>query len=354
MRFKIFKSLLHKGFRGYEAVTNFMLLLLSRQSGVRGANGGRRARILLLRPDSIGDMLLFSATLPVYRDLFPSCEIVLIVREEVAGVVAGSPFVDEVWPLDVRRFRRNLPERWSWFRKVSGGGFEIAVNTAYSNHFPELDCLIGWTGAGRRVAHSCSDEFGMRRRAWPHYTELAPSTMDVKFEIDRNHDLVRYLGFKGPVSRATAMWTGIPHSIHQSQTRDGSQPYAVLCPGARIPEKVWDAENFAQVARHVSTSVRMRWVVCGDDSQHELCNRVVHRMRSMDLEAENVAGLTSIQRLGALIQGAQICLGNDSGPLHIAAAVGTPGVCVLGGGHFGRFYPYPGNPLTVAEYKMLP
>jgi ADP-heptose:LPS heptosyltransferase len=320
----------------------------------RPPHSGRR--ILIARMDSIGDMILFSACLSAYRDLFRDDHIVLVVRREVYDVVAGCPLVDEAWSLDSDLFRKSFAERWRWCRRIRNGSFDVSINPVFSNHFPEFDCLTWWTGAKQRMAHRCDDRYGRRRRSWPYYTELAASTPGPKFEIDRNFDLLRHLGYCGPVRSTTHVWTDQRERAESlyGRTNGEERPYAVVVPGARSEEKIWGAENYAMVIQAVCREVPLRWLVCGTEGEEQICKSLLDDLIAAGITAENLAGRTSLAGLKSIIEGATLCLGNDSAPAHIAAAVGTPGVCVLGGGHFGRFYPYPGNPLTVAIFNRLP
>jgi ADP-heptose:LPS heptosyltransferase len=80
-----------------------------------------------------------------------------------------------------------------------------------------------------------------------------------------------------------------------------------------------------------------RAVVCGTREERNLCSRVIGEAGK---EAFNLAGETSLTELVEIIRRAAFLVGNESAAIHIAAAVGTPSVCILGGGHYGRFMPY--------------
>lgn len=343
-------------FRTFESVVNLTFGLLNQVMPGAKPKDQRHRRILLTRMDSIGDVILFGASLPAYRELFASDYIVLVVRQDAADVLANCPFVDEVWSINTRRFRTNLAERWRWSRRIRRTGFDIAINTVFSNYFPEFDWLVSWTGASRRVAHRCNDRYGARSRPWPHYTDLSPSGKGQKFEIDRNFDLLAYLGYRGSVQRIARIWTAPPTHRSGPNMRAARtvRPYAVVCPGARTKEKIWPVDNFARVVREVNQSIALHWIVCGHATEIDLCKSLFEGLDSSEISIENLAGMVSLGELTAIIGHAVLCLGNDSAPLHIAAAMGTPGVCVQGGGHFGRFYPYPDNPLTTTIFNVLP
>jgi ADP-heptose:LPS heptosyltransferase len=93
------------------------------------------------------------------------------------------------------------------------------------------------------------------------------------------------------------------------------------------------------VAQAIAEQTGWRLLVCGGHADVDMAQNIV------DLAELNnslsLAGETSISELAEVIRGAQLLVGNETSAVHIAAAVGTPSVCLLGGGHFGRFVPYP-------------
>ena len=80
-------------------------------------------------------------------------------------------------------------------------------------------------------------------------------------------------------------------------------------------------------------------VVCGTEAEATIVSRVMEHARLE--EGVNLAGKTTLSQFIELVRGARLLIGNETSAVHIAAAVGTPSICLLGGGHFGRFLPYP-------------
>jgi ADP-heptose:LPS heptosyltransferase len=316
-----------------------------------------KPRLLLLRPDGAGDVVLFSASIPLYRELFPAAHIVLLVVDRTTNLVEHCPLVDEVWLLSRRKFRFNPFERWRWCWKLASHGFDLAINTVYSTNYRHLDCLIGWTRAPRRLAHQCLDSIGRRDRTFPYFTELVPAHQEWKFEIDRNHDMLRHIGYSGEANHKTTMWMDKSDGSSVStflETFKGDHYYAVLAPGSADKNRIWDANDFVLSIKQIQQHFPLRWIVDGDAGDYERCSYIVQRLSVSGISAVNTAGKTTLRDLSLLIEGSVLVLANESGPIHIAAALGAPTVCILSGGFYGRFYPYPGNPLTIAVTHKLP
>jgi ADP-heptose:LPS heptosyltransferase len=114
--------------------------------------------------------------------------------------------------------------------------------------------------------------------------------------------------------------------LRQHGLKDPSR-YAVLIPGARWPNKRWTVEGFAAVARWLSNEMGMDTVLAGARGEIERSRAVA---KASGEGAVQLTGETNLRELAALLKGARVVVGNDSGPGHMAAAVGTPLVTLFG------------------------
>ncbi len=133
----------------------------------------------------------------------------------------------------------------------------------------------------------------------------------------------------------------VPATLKVTSTQPIDRDYWVLAPGSGQRYRNWAAQHFATVAKALAIN-RPQWrcVIVGTASEHDLGVQIAAKLGAAAL---NLTGQTSVQQLIDLIAHARLLLGNDSGAGHIAAAVGTPAVVVVGGGHWGRCFPYPEN-----------
>ena len=323
---------------GLEYVFNSALQLLALSGLMNSGKGGERQRVLLSRCDSIGDLILFTAALPSYRALFSDAELILVVGADAAPLVSDCPWVDEIWVLDKSRFRKSIKERWRWFDRLQGGGFDIAVNAIYSRSFDQFDCIVGWTGAPRRIAHRCLDRYKPRNASGLFYNELAPATAEWKPETERNADLLGYLGWRETGPDASQIWTSDEDRSASRRLRADRSPYGVVAPGGGFPEKRWSPELFAETISQISRHRTLHWYVTGTETEGQLCATVTRILRERLVETTDLSGLTTLGAFADLIEHSELVLGNDSSAIHIARALDVPAVFVLGGGHYGRFF----------------
>jgi ADP-heptose:LPS heptosyltransferase len=100
---------------------------------------------------------------------------------------------------------------------------------------------------------------------------------------------------------------------------------------------MWPAKKFAELINKLKTEHSIEILLCGGGAEYDLCQKIIDES---NIAAHNLAGLTKLQELVEIIRNANLVVANDTSAIHIAAATKTYAVCLLGGGHFGRFLPY--------------
>ncbi len=338
-----------------QEVFDRFLLVIGRHRPPGAAQGNSRpSKILIARADAIGDMVLFFPVLATLRRHFQTSTLVLVCREEIAALARSTGLADEVWPLNMHTFRRSAGYRTAWWNRIRRAGFELALNPVPSKTGQLLDCLIGWSYAARRVGFASTDGSARsRRRAW--YNELIRVAPRVEFEGDKYEALCASLGL--PAYR----WS--PGFCVRDIDRDdvlrrfdiaGNGAHAVIMPGAQSPDRRWAPEDFAEAVRLVGAGFDGTWLVCGSSAEQSVCGDLARRIAATGEQCVDLSGRTSLQELAVICRAGKFFLGNESAGAHIAAAQGIPVVCVMGGGHYGRFFPYPGVVRIRAVHETLP
>ncbi|MDR3417786.1 MAG: glycosyltransferase family 9 protein [Nevskia sp.] len=292
--------------------------------------------ICIVRLDAIGDFVLWLDAAKELRRLYRDRRITLVANALWADLARLLPYWDEVLAVDERRFERRRLYRWRLLHRLSRSGFEIALQPIHSRKLVG-DLLIRATGAAERIGPS-GDLSNIR--SWQKeisdrwYTRLLPDRAPAGMELKRNAELVADLG--GPRFAAAVpclpRLTELPRELHVAG------PYFIVVPGAAWSDKRWPAERFAAVIGEFQRRSGCRPVLCGSEAEVPICAAVAAQVRTGTVD---LSGRTSLLQLIELIRGASLVIGNDTSAVHIAAAVDTPAVAVLGGGHFGRFLPYP-------------
>lgn len=171
---------------------------------------------------------------------------------------------------------------------------------------------------------------------WLNNERVDPKSTHV---VDRYLELLRPLGVRSPAVRFQVPEEeqdarSAEEMIRQAGMEGG---FAIINPGAGWPSKMWPAERYGAVARHLGERRRMpTLVVWAGQSERALAEEIV----ALGGSTAQVARPTSLGELGALSRRARLFVGADTGPLHLAAAVGTPCVGLYGPWPAARHGPY--------------
>ncbi|HEU4470470.1 MAG TPA: glycosyltransferase family 9 protein [Flavisolibacter sp.] len=311
----------------------------------------RKSGVVIVRLDAIGDFVVWSHSAPEYRQLFPGQKITLIANVLWKGLAEKLPYWDEVWAIDPDKFKKNLVYRWKWLYRISRAGFEVALHPTFSRRLLIGDTMIRASQARKRVGPQgdlSNMSEGMRLMANEWYTELVHIKKEASTELERNAAFVHHLSGRPVQVKLHRMPSMGPLPSNLVIERD----YFIIFPGASWPGRQWPAAHFASLVRQLNEKTGWIPVLCGSEGEKEFCSSIGQQS---GVYVINLAGATNLCEFTEVIRRSRLLVGNETSAIHIAAAVQTPVVCITGGGHFGRFVPYPemGTPgMLIASYHM--
>jgi ADP-heptose:LPS heptosyltransferase len=302
------------------------------------------SRILMIRLDAIGDFVLWlpaaKATVSFYREQGKT--VVLLANAAWATWAKELGMFDDVIALDRRKFDSDLLYRYQIEYRVGVLGCSIAIQPTYSREWLFGDAIIRTCGAQERIGSAgdtSNSPLWQMRIADRWYTRLISANPVPYMELVRNAEFVRGLGKVDFLATLPDL-----HKISGLQVNEafiaataGDLRYYALFPGASWNNKRWPIASFAQVAARIYRQTGWRGVVCGGPTDVELAEKLCNQS---DAPLLNWAGRTDLMQLASILSEAQMLVTNDTVATHIAAACGVPTVCILGGGHYGRFMPY--------------
>jgi len=334
----------------------FLVYLLDSLVLITCRKGRENALISIVKLDAIGDFLIWLDSAKEYRKIYPTSnyKLVLICNSICSEIAKSLPYFDEVLPVDRNKLFCNLFYRFKLLKRIQHAGFCQTIHPTFSRDFLYGDSVVRAAGASQRIGSQgdLSNKSSWQKRigdSW--YTQLVPASQSPLMELERNAEFIRRIGQK-------EFRAGLPQLLPTGKTSDGFnlQEYYVLFPGASSTLRLWPLENFSRLANLIHESTGWTAVICGGRDEIILGSAL---QDILDVPMENWTGRTSLPELFAFIRGAQMVISNETSAVHIAAAVDTPVVCILGGGHFGRFLPYKveketESPLPVPVYCEMP
>jgi ADP-heptose:LPS heptosyltransferase len=301
-------------------------------------------RVLIIRLDAIGDFVLWldaaQATVRYYKS--QGKKVVLLANAIWALWAKELSIFDDVIALDRRSFEWNMLYRYSIASRIRILGCAIALHPTSSREWLTGDSVMRLSGAVERIGSSgdsANIEPWQKRITDRWYTRLINCDTVERTELQRNAEFVRGLGVANFRAKVADLRATTSPRLDDSfaGTTVATRRYYVLFPGAAWKGRQWPVANFAQFACQLSAKTGWCGVVCGGPADRALGEDLVEMCSGM---VRNWAGNTDLSQLAAILSNAQFLLTNETSAVHIAAAYGVPTVCILGGGHYGRFMPY--------------
>jgi ADP-heptose:LPS heptosyltransferase len=311
---------------------------LFRLAGRRSKNNFSLAHVrsvLVVRTDEIGDVVLTTPFLRELRRSLPDAWITLIVKPAVLALMQPCPYVDEVLPFAIKIGKWSLPflkylvlprfaYRHLWRRR-----FDMALSPRWDTDSCHATWLMYFSGAPWRVGFS--ERTDPDKSYYNHnYDRLRTHSLDdstLKHEVERDLDLLRFVGARVQEDRLE-IWLqpdDVAHAQHilsNNGVLESDLKIAVV-PGALRARKIWPKEKYAELGHWLRRALGARIVliggadeaILGDALHAELGDGVINQM-----------GKTTLRQAAALLQQCDLYVGNDTGPMHIAAALGLPAV----------------------------
>lgn len=296
-------------------------------------------KILILKPSSLGDVVHALPVLRLLKQHLPHSAISWWIESRLAPLLEGDPDLAELILFERERWAR--PAAWldllRSLRRVRQRQFDWVIDLQGLAR----SALFGWlASAGRYVGLDNPGEGG-REGARACYDVTPPRCPPGTHAVDRYravlpllevpvHDRFQWLPERPQIAaRLRAEW------------RTDEARWMVLLPGARWETKRWPAEHFAELVARLSSALPdTRFVCLGSRADAPLTARIAqrHPERVLDL-----AGRTSLPQMIEWVRLSRLVITNDTGPMHVAAALGRPVVALFG----------PTKPASTGPYGQL-
>jgi ADP-heptose:LPS heptosyltransferase len=278
------------------------------------------------------------------RKHYPQAAITVVCQQHIAELYEACPYVDGVLTFDRHRFTRKPFYREIIFKRMQAVKADLALDSVYSRGTVN-SLLLAECGARRKIGidgdtSNISSE--QKKLVDACYTELVATHDGIISELVRHQQFLEGIGITTS-SLMPSIWTTsddvkFAESFFTSHNMEQESTIA-LFPGAQ-----YDVKNFGYFGEALAEVCRNRGfnvIGLGSLKDSELSQR---QLDVLDVPTINLCGKVTLRQTAELLRRCKLAVGVDSALAHLACAVGTPNVIILGGGHFGRFLPY--SPLT--------
>lgn len=282
---------------------------------------GRYRRILVVRTDRIGDVILSTPVLKALREHYPSSFISILVSPYTRDIVEGNPYMDEVITFDKDR----LNSLWAtvhFAKKLKDKKFDVAV---VLHPTVRVHLLMFLAGIKERVGYDRKAPYFLTQTV-PHRKHLGE-----RHEADYNFDLLKPLGIESADRELFVPIRPSSERIVDEVLREaGVERDALLVavnPAASCISKLWPLSKFAEVIDALSGLYRAKVAIVADSGHRPLSEDLLGLTKSMPLD---LSGRFNLSELASFFKRCALVVSNDSGPVHLASAVGTPVVAIFG------------------------
>ena len=298
-------------------------------------------RILVRGVNWLGDAVMSTPALLRLREHFPQAHIALLTHEKLADLWLHHPAINEVIPFATDE------GVFAIGRKLHASNFDLALvlpnspRSALEVWAARIPRRVGYRRSWRNwfLTNLVADHAGavtMHKRSAAEVRQLIanPNTQHATRNTSSAHHLHQYLQLTAVLGANPAP---LPPTLHVTEQEvaatakrfelAGDGTWLALNPGAEYgPAKRWPAERFIAAAQEIQNRTGCRWLVLGGKSDVELAGSIASKL----VGSVNLAGRTSLRELCAVLKLCRVLLTNDTGPMHVAAALGTPVVALFG------------------------
>jgi lipopolysaccharide heptosyltransferase II len=309
-------------------------------------------RVLVIRLDNLGDVLMTTPALAALRERLPEAHLTLLASPSGAMAAPHLPMVDTVLPFSAPWMKHNLAlpgaivtgeiEHRVINRLIETAFDAAVIFTVCTQSALPAALLCRLAGIPLRLAHSRENPYDLLTDWLPETDTVvsgAPHAQQhqmARHEVQRQLDLVAAVGFETTDDRLrfhlhAADRQHVARLLHAAGVK-APTPYVVMHPGATAESRRWPAARFGLAARAIADS-GCAVVFSGAASELDLVAQALQAAQTpvgtvtksaRPAPVISMAGVLSLGDLAALIEGASVVVSNNSAPVHLAAALGTP------------------------------
>src|SRR5438874_471269 len=290
--------------------------------------------ILIIRFQRLGDLILVMTLVQNLHAAFPRARLILLCQDIYAEFLRHQPGVDDVVTIPKNgRLKAKVSGWFAALRSLIGSSFDLVIDVSDNRRSSQLTRL---TNAPLRVGFWPPARWPARRSILEKgaYNLFAPN---FPFDNEKHGHFVnlylaplKALGLSVRCSRPVLTSTETDRAAVRELLRDlhlESQPYAVIHPGARTPNRRWPAKNYPPLIEHLSKR-RVSVILIGDEKERHLAGEIAAMGSAISFT--DLVGKLTLGQLAALLERCCLYIGNNTGPLHIAAGIGARIVAIYG------------------------
>ena len=309
--------------------------------------------IHIVRTDAIGDFILFSQILPYFKKIYPGYKIVLVANslwQNLAEwisenkILGGADrYFDEIISVEEMPFHRNPFYYYKMLKKIRMSAPEIVIQPTFSRT-PKGDQLVLISKEAEKIGYEgdLSNISKKKKEKNDKKYDRLIKNPGSPLETEKNKHFLNQLSgckadfSKGPEWKITNGLSAQGKEFLKSGGLDLSKPIIIISPGAGYKIRHWPVDSFVSLMKKLLESGRsFQFVLTGGKNDEKICSNIENSATGATIL--NLCGKIGLSLQAQIFSLASLHIGNESGPMHMALAVGIPTVSLVGGGHYDRY-----------------
>jgi ADP-heptose:LPS heptosyltransferase len=297
----------------------------------------KKTGTLLVRIDALGDFTLWISQLEYYKTKYGENDHSIIVNKSNEAIARELKFFNQVFSVDIVKYQQNGVYRFLFNLRIRKSNYLNAINLSMNRIRSTNDSIIRISGSKFRfypkiqnLKYSILDTFFLNIC----YTNEIIIPEEISSELEANIFFSK---------KITGVSKNLKYVIPKFRVGDKYQlqslEYYIVFPGAGWSGRIWNPEKFAAVVNELTLKTNLIPIFCGGSGDAIVVERIICNLSSNSYI--NLVNKTNVVELFEVIRSAKFLIGNETSGVHIASALSVHSFCILGGGHFGRFLPYP-------------
>lgn len=304
-----------------------------------------KKNILLIQLAGLGDMVMATPAIEALRQLYPQAKICLLTNLRSAGIIRGSSSIDEIFVLEgFRDIFRTL-------KRLRGCRFDMVINLYRLYSFKgaiKMFLLFRVIGGKYWVGRDTDG------KGFFYHLKVPEKLSDRRHEVEYKLDIIRALGGQ---TKDTGLRVNYDKNdedfvnafLKKKGIIEGDILVGINCSTFR-PLRNWMVENYAKLADYIMERLKLKVVFSGVAKDKNLFLKIKKLMKQSPLD---FVGAFNAGELAPFLKQCRLLISPDSGPVHIAGALGMPIVVLFGPGEYERYRPYGNEEKTIIIRKKL-
>jgi len=304
-------------------------------------------RILILRPDGIGDVINTTPAISAIRQAYQNAHIDIVARSPGSEILKLNPYIDDILTYDPKGLHKSLKSKAGFIKRLRLSLYDMAIAFRDSS---ECNLIAYLSGARYRIGRKSSGRmFSFTLTDGVDHCD----PKGTKHEIDRNMEIAAIAGGeKGEYDLILRLSedernfaTDFIKSNDLASESPGRFALVGIHPGGSSYDKLWNAESFAAIANRLIRKFDSKIILFNGLGEEHLGDSI----KSMMIYPPVLARQLRLRHVASLIERCSLFICNDSGPMHIAAALKIPTIAIFGPTDYIRWKPYNKSAIIVKK-----